>query len=98
MAVDTEMPRRISSVDDCGLSGWYWYCEEHDAHGIADSEDEAVFVLDAHVEYHELHGKDCPQQGLVVIYQRPADEGDPDGGEGEHESAQQGPWEARERE
>ena len=69
-----QAPARISSVDDCGLSGWYWYCTEHDAHGISDSEDEAVFVLDAHVEYHELHGRACPQAGLVVVFQQPAPE------------------------
>src|SRR3954451_18759568 len=65
----------LNSVDYCGLSGWYWYCEEHDAHGVADSEDEATFVLDAHVEYHELHdGEGCPPRGLMVIFQRPADD------------------------
>src|SRR3954471_12019092 len=68
----------LDSVEYCGLSGWYWYCEEHDAHGICDSEDEATFVLDAHVEYHELHdGQGCPQDGLVVIFQRPADDEEP---------------------
>lgn len=75
-------PERVSSVDDCGLSGWYWYCREHDAHGIADSEDEAVFVLDAHVEYHELHGQGCPTSDLLVIFQQPAADADAPGADG----------------
>lgn len=75
-------PARISSIDDCGLSGWYWYCGEHDAHGIADSEDEAVFVLDAHVEYHELHGQGCPPTDLVIIFQRPASNEEEPGADG----------------
>lgn len=73
----------VDSVDYCGLSGWYWYCDEHDAHGIADSEDEATFVMDAHVEYHELHGRSCRQDGLVVIFQKPADDEEPSDGEGD---------------
>ncbi len=59
----------LTSADYCGLSGWYWYCEEHDAHGIADSEDEAEFVLDAHIEYHELNdGTRCSEDGTKVVF------------------------------
>jgi|SRR3954451_7952731 len=61
----------LTSADFCGLSGWYWYCDEHDAHGIADTEDEAEFVLDAHVEYHELHdGRACAAGGTEVVFYR----------------------------
>src|SRR3954452_20836133 len=61
----------LTSADYCGLSGWYWYCNEHDAHGIADSEDEAEFVMDAHIEYHELHdGRACADNGTEVVFYR----------------------------
>jgi hypothetical protein len=69
------MTAPLTSAEYCGLSGWYWYCEEHDAHGIADSEDEAVFVMDAHVEYHELQdGRRCAESGLQVVLYVPDDQ------------------------
>src|SRR4051812_47611116 len=61
----------LTSADYCGLSGWYWYCREHDAHGLADSEDEAEFVMDAHIEYHELHdGRACADRDTEVVFYR----------------------------
>src|SRR3954463_11425707 len=66
-----EMASLMTSADYCGLSGWYWYCNEHDAHGIADSEDEAEFVMDAHIEYHELHdGRACADRDTEVVFYR----------------------------
>ena len=32
-------------------SGWLWYCDVHDTHGNADSQDEATIVSDAHRTY-----------------------------------------------
>src|SRR3954469_19575148 len=69
VATAEQTPASLTSADFCGLSGWYWYCNEHDAHGIADSEDEAEFVLDAHVEYHELHdGRAGADSGRGVVF------------------------------
>src|SRR3954447_3082774 len=66
-----EMDSLLTSADYCGLSGWYWYCKEHDTHGLADSEDEARFVMDAHIEYHELHdGRPCPDGDTEVVFYR----------------------------
>jgi hypothetical protein len=36
----------------CTRAGWLWYCDEHDTHGNADSEDEANFMGRAHAYYH----------------------------------------------
>jgi hypothetical protein len=32
-------------------NAWLWYCDDHDTHGNADSEDEAHHVAAAHVAY-----------------------------------------------
>lgn len=36
---------------DSTINGWLWYCDVHDTHGNADSEDEAQFIA----ESHEMH-------------------------------------------
>ena len=36
----------------CTIAGWFWYCDLHDTHGNADSEDEAEFIAEAHLEFH----------------------------------------------
>lgn len=33
------------------VSGWLWYCDVHDTHGNADSQDEAQHMADAHRDY-----------------------------------------------
>lgn len=43
------------------VSGWLWYCDNHDSHGIADNEAEAVAVSDAHLLFFadSDHGDTC---------------------------------------
>jgi hypothetical protein len=45
-------------VCETTVSGWVWYCDEHDSHGNADTEDEAVFMFDAHYDFHG-HDEEC---------------------------------------
>jgi hypothetical protein len=33
------------------VTGWLWWCDEHDTHGNADSEDEAAVMAGAHEDY-----------------------------------------------
>ena len=33
------------------IRGWLWYCNEHDTHGIAGSEDEACSLAAVHAAY-----------------------------------------------
>lgn len=40
------------------VNGWLWYCDQHDTHGNADTEDEADYMATAHEEWHE-YGEDC---------------------------------------
>lgn len=35
----------------CTLNGWVWYCDGHDTHGNADTEDEARHMAAAHQDY-----------------------------------------------
>jgi hypothetical protein len=49
------------------VAGWLWYCDEHDTHGNADSEDEAEHVAAAHVEFIVDAGEEpCD----VLVWQR----------------------------
>lgn len=41
-----------ASVCSDTVNGWLWYCDEHDTHGNADSEDEAGYMAHAHSDYH----------------------------------------------
>ena len=52
--------------------GWLWYCDEHDSHGNADSEDEARAVGRAHTSWH-LGGKDG-DACRVIVWQRTSHE------------------------
>ena len=45
----------IEPVMGCTTGGWVWYCDEHDTHGNADIEDEAVFMADMHVMFWDEH-------------------------------------------
>ena len=38
-------------MNDCTTNGWYWYCDVHDTHGNADSQDEAEYMAAMHETY-----------------------------------------------
>lgn len=40
-----------SGQADCTNGGWFWYCDAHDTHGNADTEDEARAISAAHTAY-----------------------------------------------
>jgi hypothetical protein len=50
----------------CTTSGWYWYCDVHDTHGNADTQDEAEAISEAHQEYHDLMDDDFDGCDLTV--------------------------------
>lgn len=53
------------------INGWLWYCDEHDTHGNADSEDEARHMADAHVDYSlELEEDEDPDPCEVIVWMR----------------------------
>lgn len=35
------------------VHGWLWYCDVHDTHGTANSQDEAEHLAAAHRRYHD---------------------------------------------
>jgi len=45
------MMKLISNA--CTMNGWYWYCDEHDTHGNADSKKEAMMIAKAHFKFHK---------------------------------------------
>lgn len=50
---------RTTAATACtGDGGWFWYCDDHDTHGNADSEAEALAMLDAHCAYMRAHQPD----------------------------------------
>lgn len=58
------------------IGGWIWYCDEHDTHGNADSEEEAEFMADAHVEYFRMaEGLDDDDDSFCAMYVVIAGEG-----------------------
>lgn len=40
-------------------AGWSWYCDFHEAFGVADTEHEALWMGGAHMHYFEEQGDDC---------------------------------------
>jgi hypothetical protein len=57
----------MESVCSDTAAGWLWYCDEHNTHGNADSEDEAEHMADAHVEFMVYEGEEpCD----VLVWQR----------------------------
>ena len=38
----------VRNIGNCTVGGWIWYCDVHDSHGNADSEDEAKYMAIAH--------------------------------------------------
>ncbi len=53
------------------IAGWLWYCDEHDTHGNADSEDEARRMADAHGDYFlDLARGDDPDPCEIIVWMR----------------------------
>lgn len=54
------------------VAGWLWYCDEHDSHGNADSEEEAWAVAQGHVDFFAVVTEDAEDddeyEGECVIY------------------------------
>jgi hypothetical protein len=46
----------VKAVAPCTDHGWVWYCDVHDTHGNADSEDEAEWVAVAHENFFDFAG------------------------------------------
>lgn len=46
----------VAAVAPCTDHAWVWYCDVHDTHGNADSEDEAEYVASAHEGFFDLVG------------------------------------------
>jgi hypothetical protein len=55
----------VKSIGDCTVAGWIWYCDVHDSHGNADSEEEAKHMAMAHEEFWILQEVDveCVEDG-----------------------------------
>jgi hypothetical protein len=56
------------------VAGWLWYCDIHDTHGNADSEEEAEVYADAHREHFADQQDDEPCD--VVVWLRTPHERD----------------------
>lgn len=50
------------------IGGWLWYCEEHDSHGNADSEDEAQALANAHAAHHA--DREVGETCQIVVWTR----------------------------
>jgi hypothetical protein len=48
----------VTSIGNCTVAGWFWYCDVHDTHGNADSEAEAEYVATSHEEFWVLQEVD----------------------------------------
>ena len=48
----------MEAVCSESVNGWLWYCDQHDTHGNADSQDEVEHMADAHVEFFLEDGDD----------------------------------------
>lgn len=48
----------VAMASECPttLQGWMWYCDVHDTHGTANSQDEVEYVARAHREFHDQGG------------------------------------------
>ncbi|HEX6516992.1 MAG TPA: hypothetical protein VF049_15610 [Nocardioidaceae bacterium] len=57
----------MSSVCTDTISGWLWYCDEHDTHGNADSRLEAETMADAHSDFFD---EDGGERCEVIVWQR----------------------------
>jgi len=62
----------MESVCPHTMQGWLWYCDVHDTHGNADTEDEAWFVAQAHEEVRAI--VDGPAECELVVWLRTPEE------------------------
>jgi hypothetical protein len=51
-------------------NGWLYYCDEHDTHGNAGSQDEAEHMADAHVEFLLSDDEPDAEPCEVIVWQR----------------------------
>jgi len=65
----------VAAIATCTNHAWVWYCDVHDSHGNADSEDEAEYVASAHEGFFDLTGEEFEGCDLVIArLDRPHDE------------------------
>jgi hypothetical protein len=58
------------------VAGWLWYCDNHDTHGNADTQDEAQAYAEAHREHFADDQADDPCDVIVWLrtpHERSAD-------------------------
>lgn len=67
MGVDMVFSLIAANACESTHGGWIWYCDEHDTHGNADSEEEAQFMSDMHVEYHSEGDEDNQICAMYVV-------------------------------
>lgn len=61
----------IAEVCKDTASGWLWHCDEHDTHGNADSREEAEWLADAHVAFHDdLEGSSDRNPCPIIVWSR----------------------------
>jgi len=58
----------MASACPTTANGWLWYCDVHDTHGTANSQDEVEHVAQAHRDYHDRGGFD--HRCNIVIWLR----------------------------
>ena len=56
----------VATVAPCTYHAWVWYCDVHDSHGNADSEEEAEYVASAHEGFFDLTGEDFEGCDLII--------------------------------
>jgi hypothetical protein len=55
-------------MSDCTQAGWLWFCDVHDTHGNADSQDEAHYVSASHEEFYMLRdGEDFEGCEFAIV-------------------------------
>ena len=52
------------------VEAWIWYCDIHDSHGNADSEEEAKAVAAAHRDFHQDETDDDDEGCDLVVWLR----------------------------
>jgi hypothetical protein len=53
------------------VQGWIYYCDEHETHGNADSENEGRHMAAAHVDYFLEHDGETADPCEVFVFARP---------------------------
>jgi hypothetical protein len=62
----------INNVCDSTLNGWLYYCDEHDSHGNAGSQEEAEWLADAHTSFHADQEAESDACEVIVWSRRQA--------------------------